>query len=149
MADLGKRAVAAEGQKDYQQAYDHYLGALNVFKHLIKYEKNASLQQIYIDKMKQYLDRAEYIKKTALNAPEHQIAPSTEPTENNEGGIAAPAKKKKKGDGEDDDENKKLQGAISQAIVTEKPNIKWDDVAGLESAKEALKEAIILPIKFP
>ncbi|TNN07537.1 Vacuolar protein sorting-associated protein [Schistosoma japonicum] len=38
-----------------------------------------------------------------------------------------------------------LQGAI----VTEKPNISWDDVIGLESAKEALKEAVILPIKFP
>ena len=35
------------------------------------------------------------------------------------------------------------------AIVMEKPNIKWDDVAGLEEAKEALKEAVILPIKFP
>jgi vacuolar protein-sorting-associated protein 4 len=31
----------------------------------------------------------------------------------------------------------------------EKPNVKWDDVAGLETAKEALKEAVILPIKFP
>ena len=31
----------------------------------------------------------------------------------------------------------------------EKPNIKWDDVAGLELAKESLKEAVILPIKFP
>jgi SpoVK/Ycf46/Vps4 family AAA+-type ATPase len=31
----------------------------------------------------------------------------------------------------------------------EKPNIKWSDVAGLEGAKEALKEAVILPIKFP
>ena len=31
----------------------------------------------------------------------------------------------------------------------EKPNIKWDDVAGLEGAKEALKGAVILPIKFP
>ncbi|CAG8717848.1 8263_t:CDS:2, partial [Ambispora leptoticha] len=35
------------------------------------------------------------------------------------------------------------------AIMTEKPNIRWDDVAGLEVAKEALKEAVILPIKFP
>ena len=25
----------------------------------------------------------------------------------------------------------------------------WDDVAGLSSAKDALKEAVILPIKFP
>ena len=31
----------------------------------------------------------------------------------------------------------------------EKPNVKWSDVAGLEGAKEALKEAVILPIKFP
>lgn len=35
------------------------------------------------------------------------------------------------------------------AIVMEKPNVKWNDVAGLEGAKEALKEAVILPIKFP
>jgi len=27
--------------------------------------------------------------------------------------------------------------------------VKWDDVAGLEGAKESLKEAVILPIKFP
>lgn len=33
--------------------------------------------------------------------------------------------------------------------MSEKPNVKWDDVAGLENAKEALKEAVILPIKFP
>ena len=27
--------------------------------------------------------------------------------------------------------------------------MRWDDVAGLHGAKEALKEAVILPIKFP
>jgi len=42
-----------------------------------------------------------------------------------------------------------LQGALAGAIVTEKPNIKWDDVSGLEGAKESLREAIIMPIKFP
>lgn len=31
----------------------------------------------------------------------------------------------------------------------EKPNVQWSDIAGLEAAKEALKEAVILPIKFP
>ncbi|XP_060063793.1 vacuolar protein sorting-associated protein 4B-like [Ylistrum balloti] len=35
------------------------------------------------------------------------------------------------------------------AIVMEKPNVKWDDVAGLNQAKETLKEAVILPDKFP
>lgn len=32
--------------------------------------------------------------------------------------------------------------------MVEKPNVKWDDVAGLESAKGLLKEAVILPIKY-
>ncbi len=31
----------------------------------------------------------------------------------------------------------------------EKPNVKWDDVAGLEGAKDLLKEAVILPYRFP
>ena len=37
----------------------------------------------------------------------------------------------------------------SGAIVMERPNVKWEDVAGLFAAKEALKEAVILPVKFP
>lgn len=39
--------------------------------------------------------------------------------------------------------------ALQGAILKEKPNVKWDDVAGLFQAKEALKEAVIMPLKFP
>ena len=53
----------------------------------------------------------------------------------------------KKGTGDKD--NDKLRDGLSSAIVKEKPNIKWEDVAGLEQAKQTLKEAIILPVKFP
>ena len=35
------------------------------------------------------------------------------------------------------------------AVVGNKPNVKWSDVAGLINAKKALQEAVILPIKFP
>ena len=52
-------------------------------------------------------------------------------------------------DDDQDPEAKKLRGALAGAILTDKPDIKWEDVAGLEGAKEALKEAVILPIKFP
>lgn len=95
VADLGKKAVQAEAMKDWQNAYENYVAALNIFKHLIKYEKSANLKEIYIEKMKQYLDRAEYIKKTALSAPEHQIAP-TAPPEGSGGGAAAEAGPRKK-----------------------------------------------------
>lgn len=58
----------------------------------------------------------------------------------------------KKSDSDDDDEDpekKKLQSKLEGAIVVEKPHVKWNDVAGLDAAKEALKEAVILPIRFP
>lgn len=67
------------------------------------------------------------------------------------GGGAGGAGTKPKGSGEDDldAEKQKLRGALSGAVVSEKPNIKWDDVAGLDQAKESLKETVILPTRFP
>ena len=56
---------------------------------------------------------------------------------------------RKDDDDDVDPEVKKLRAGLAGAIITEKPNVKWDDVAGLEVAKESLKEAVILPIKFP
>ena len=58
-------------------------------------EKNPNLKTVYVDKMKQYLDRAEYIKKTALKGPEHSVAPKEEDTPPPEGG-ATTAKKNTK-----------------------------------------------------
>lgn len=52
-------------------------------------------------------------------------------------------------DSGEDPEKKKMMTKLEGAIVMEKPNINWNDVAGLELAKESLKEAVILPIRFP
>jgi vacuolar protein-sorting-associated protein 4 len=52
-------------------------------------------------------------------------------------------------EGQDNEEVKKLRAGLEGAIISEKPNVSWDDVAGLEGAKASLKEAVILPIKFP
>jgi vacuolar protein-sorting-associated protein 4 len=36
------------------------------------------------------------------------------------------------------EEDQKMQDALSSAIVREKPNVKWTDVAGLDQAKTSL-----------
>lgn len=65
-------------------------------------------------------------------------------------GLIRVSKISSKGDDDDEDaESKKLRGALAGAILTDKPNVRWEDVAGLQGAKEALQEAVILPIKFP
>lgn len=43
----------------------------------------------------------------------------------------------------------KTKSIKSSALLREKPNINWDDVIGLEDAKQAIRDAIIYPVKRP
>jgi hypothetical protein len=45
--------------------------------------------------------------------------------------------------------DKQLKAALKGSIVTEKPNVRWEDVAGLDAAKRELQQAVVFPIKFP
>lgn len=42
-----------------------------------------------------------------------------------------------------------LRAQLRTAILSEKPNVKWDDVVGLVQAKESLHETVILPTMYP
>ncbi|EAS02208.1 AAA-type ATPase (macronuclear) [Tetrahymena thermophila SB210] len=70
-------------------------------------------------------------------------------TNNNNGGNNQNNNQGKSQIKEGDKDNAKFEQALGEAIVTEKPNVHWSDVAGLENAKKALNEAVILPIRFP
>jgi vacuolar protein-sorting-associated protein 4 len=97
------------------------------------------------------LDRAEKIKGYLSGKKPTKVA-ADGPEPSNKKNASDPSKDdkdKKDDDEEEDEEKKKFKTAISGAIVMERPNVKWEDVAGLDGAKEALKEAVILPIMFP
>jgi vacuolar protein-sorting-associated protein 4 len=76
--------------------------------------------------MGEYMDRAEYIKKQVIE-PEN---PSNHG--NSAGGEATKKKDPTSKDNKVDEEDKKLDDALNQAIVREKPNVRWTDVAGLD-----------------
>ena len=64
--------------------------------------------------------------------------------------VKADGGSKKDSDDEEDKDNNKLKEQLKDSIVHWGDlKVTWDDVAGLEAAKEALKEAVILPTKFP
>lgn len=163
--DLVTKATEEDKNKNYAEALRLYEHGVEYFLHAIKCKWKFNLRICTIsltfhafadeaqgDKAKdsirakclQYLDRAEklkeYLKKKDKKKPVK------------DGDSASKDDKKSGDDDEDDDddpEKKKMQSKLEGAIVIEKPHVKWTDVAGLDGAKEALKEAVILPIKFP
>lgn len=108
--------------------------------HLADDPMNASAKQNIRNKVEEYLNRAEQIKEV-LNKK------SKKPVKQGNGSGNGNSKDDESGD-EEDKEKKKMMSQLEGAII-ETPSVKWSDVAGLEGAKESLKEAVILPIKFP
>ncbi|KAM9841700.1 katanin p60 ATPase-containing subunit A-like 2 [Aulostomus maculatus] len=46
-------------------------------------------------------------------------------------------------------EMKELATIISRDIYLHSPNVRWEDIIGLEDAKRLVKEAVVYPIKYP
>lgn len=132
--DLVTKATEEDNNQNYDEALRLYEYGVEYFLHALKYEAKTDNQKKTIRlKCSQYLDRAEKLKK--LNKTDKKKIKENETNSDNSD--------------EEDPEKKKLLSKIEGAIVIEKPSVKWSDVAGLDGAKEALKEAVILPIRFP
>lgn len=138
--EIVSKAIAADKEEEYETALNLYRDALGRFTLGIKYEKNDARKKLILERVEGYMKRAEELRDYVNK--QNEVGPKG-------GGGATGTKKKGDGDDDADEEKGKLRGALSGAIVTEKPDIKWDDVAGLELAKESLKETVILPTRFP
>lgn len=138
------QATEADQAQKFDDAFRLYQLSLQYFQTALKYEKNERIKQTIKAKLEEYITRAEQLKEMLDKKKKTPVIASSNGASN--------GKSKKSGSGDEDDadpEDKKRQDALSSAILKEKPGVKWEDVAGLEAAKEALKEAVILPIKFP
>jgi vacuolar protein-sorting-associated protein 4 len=135
--DIVKQAMSYDAGGDYENALTFYRRALEYFVVALKYESNPSSKATILSRVEGYMKRAEQLKEV-LDANQN----------NSSGSTSGLTKNRQPGD-KDEDESAKMKGSLSSAIISEKPNVKWDDVAGLEMAKEALKEAVILPVRFP
>ncbi|XP_065625476.1 protein SUPPRESSOR OF K(+) TRANSPORT GROWTH DEFECT 1-like isoform X2 [Quercus suber] len=134
-----KQAVQEDDAGNYSKAFPFYMNALEYFRTHLKYEKNPKIKEAITQKCMEYLKTAEEIR-TILDNGGSGPAPSGDAT------IASQPKTKSKGGvGKDaeDPEQAKLRAGLDSVIIKEKPK------AGLESAKQALQEAVILPVKFP
>ncbi|CAL5411759.1 unnamed protein product [Camellia sinensis] len=46
-------------------------------------------------------------------------------------------------------EMRTLAESLSRDIIRGNPDVKWESIKGLENAKQLLKEAVVMPIKYP
>ena len=133
-----QKAYEQDSAGNYKAAYQNYLKAAEVLQQLISFTSNPQLKNMYYIKAKEYLARAKELQDTGM-----------QPVESSGGKKRKKGKKKSGRDSGGDEEDDEIEDAIDEIIVVEKPNVKMSDVAGLEEAKRALREAIILPMKRP
>ncbi|KAK7990103.1 hypothetical protein PG989_010418 [Apiospora arundinis] len=145
-----RRAIDADNGNQYEKAYQLYYQSLELFMLALKWEKNPKSKEMIRTKTAEYMDRAEKLKAHISDADAKRKKPGMVGANGSSTGGTG---KGKTGDGENggeiDEDSKKLRNALAGAIMQDRPNVSWDDVAGLDGAKEALKEAVLLPIKFP
>ena len=64
--------------------------------------------------------------------------------------ISTIKKKSKLEDNEESsDEDSELKIKLNNCSIINNPKVKWDNIVGLEKAKQILKETAILPLQFP
>jgi len=137
---LAKQAVDDDQAGNYEKALELYQNAVDSILRGSKYEKSDQIKNTLRERCSQYLDRMEKIKEYLKNKEKPQPKKTVPAGETSPGGDK---------DDEADPERKQLRQALESAVVIEKPNVKWDEVVGLETAKETLQEAVILPMRLP
>ena len=135
-------AVRLDEAGRYRQAINKYQRAAEILIQFVKYNKNPIMIRRCQEQIEQYVGRAQALK-AHLSGPRRRgsIPPSVpseakgEASSDSEGAYSA--------------EEQELIDSISGTIITESPNVKWMDIAGLEDCKQSLREAIVLPIMKP
>jgi len=135
-----KEAVALDNQGKYRQAINQYQRAAEILMQFMKFNKNPQMRMLCQKNIEEYVERAKLLK-SQLGGPR---ARRTHPIDTTRGGDDSSS-----GTSRVSSEEQELIDMISGTIVTESPKVNWEDIAGLENVKQALREAIVLPIAKP
>lgn len=122
-------ALVLDQQGKRSAAMSKYIEAADILVRVMKVSKNPQLRRIALERADQYVARAKTLRSARI--PARGPAPDFE-------GVEI-----------EDQEDKELQEDIDSMIIKEKPDVKWEDVADLEEAKQALRESVILPLLRP
>ncbi|RLG93342.1 AAA family ATPase [Candidatus Bathyarchaeota archaeon] len=136
--DYALEAVRLDKQGARGMAITMYQKAIEVLLRLVQLYPEYGLNKVYIQRAMAYQERIRVLQNAGITpaTPETEV----EAEESAEGAKAAEEGSKTAPSG---------KASYDELIVTEKPNVTWEQVVGLESAKKAIKEAIVYPVQRP
>jgi SpoVK/Ycf46/Vps4 family AAA+-type ATPase len=120
-------AVRLDKQGSKGMAIMMYQKAIESLLKLVQLYPEYSLNKVYIQRAIAYQERIK-----ALQGAVAPVEPRNE---------ARDAESPKGTEGE--------KSSYEELVLTEKPSVKWEEVVGLDSAKKAVKEAIVYPVQRP
>ncbi|AFH42378.1 AAA family ATPase [Fervidicoccus fontis] len=115
-----RAAVAADKDGDYETAINNYRKAIEILTKIVRMYPDSPLISTYLEMIKSYEKRIQ------------QLQSNTEAIESN---TASKSNEK--------------DSFINDIVLTQKPNVKFSDIADLKEAKQAIVEAIVYPVKRP
>lgn len=120
-------AIRLDNQGSKGMAITMYQKAIESLLKLVQLYPEYSLNKVYIQRAIAYQERIKAIQGAVSSVP---VQPETRAAEG-----SAPTEQGK--------------ASYEELIVKEKPNVKWDEVIGIDVAKKAIKEAIVYPVQRP
>jgi len=121
-------AIKYDSQGARGMAIAHYQRANDSLLKLMRLYPDSKLNKIYTERMRSYQNRI-----GALQATGGDIEPAIDP-------AASPQEQQ-------NHLAKRTQDSFDDMVMKEKPDVKWDDVIGVDDAKNALRESIVYPTK--
>ncbi|MEE8181478.1 MAG: ATP-binding protein [Nitrosopumilaceae archaeon] len=123
-------AIKFDSQGARGMAITNYQKAIDILVRIMRLYPSSKLNPIYKERTSSYHNRIKALQQS------HGVEPAIDPK-------ASPEEQKtnlKKQRGEND---------FEELILKEKPNVSWEEVIGLDDAKNALRESIVYPTKRP
>ena len=124
-------AIKQDSQGDRGMAITNYQRATESLLKLQRLYPDSQLNKIYADRMRSYQNRIKLLQSTSSS----DVGPVIDPTASPEEQRANLANNRK--------------DSFDDMVMKEKPDVRWNDVVGVDDAKNALRESIVYPSKRP
>lgn len=126
------QAIKMDSQGSYATAISYYQKAIATLIKLAQLYPDYKLNKMYLERAAAYQERVKALQaaRGTSPAPEASDGPVTQAVQASRGVET-------------------LKATFDDLVMKEKPNVRWEEVIGLEDAKKAIKESIIFPVKRP